>query len=287
MSRNLKDEKKKEEKNKEDGEVLLTLKFDLEGVDCVSMRIVKISYWDKIKVVLSEHDIEITPYGCGEGVEFHGKEFDSKRFLKEIKAEYNEKKIESFKTLFGETFYTGDGLLSNLFDKVDEFIEEKECKLYKQVLELLDQYKKLIKDDTTDFKRYNELSGLMRLELSFNQLELLGGELSDRICDLTRNEAEVSLIPSIPSVLPSPSPIDDQKKEDKKDDDINIDAIEIRIDNISYIMTTEDKFAVELQDDNIIVKGCISGYTGNYVFTKELSGKQIERTKQLGFIVKI
>ncbi len=102
--------------------VLLKLKFEMECLEFVSMRIFTTSKWNllKRKLELLEHiDQELVQaYSNPSPREYHGESFTPKELLKKIEVIADEKKVEGFRACFGESFYTENDLLGIIEERL-------------------------------------------------------------------------------------------------------------------------------------------------------------------------
>ena len=110
-------------------EVVLKLQFNIEYIDCVSYRCVSKSYWESIlRILKTNHDIEIQPYSNPSPMELYGDSMDSKTLMEEICVISDPILVKAFKTFHGESFCNDIDVFDDLFEKCEEVLSKSKSK---------------------------------------------------------------------------------------------------------------------------------------------------------------
>jgi len=104
-------------------EVLLSIKFDVNHVDCISMSLVDSKKWEEIKQFLGKDAYKLfvlQPYVSDPPVHVYGDVFTAEKILTSIREIADPIKVNAFKQLHGTKFYTGFNFITDLFYNYEE-----------------------------------------------------------------------------------------------------------------------------------------------------------------------
>lgn len=120
---NIKDEgENKREEEDHDQELVISLTFEIENIDLVSMRCITKKKWLEMKKFFLSKGKKtvVTAYKSCPPMEFYGKDYSGNDLLKCIHVIENKEKVDAFKVFHGTSFSSDEDIFDDILDKMDE-----------------------------------------------------------------------------------------------------------------------------------------------------------------------